>query len=70
VNRIELQNATLKLQRAVASGGIDPVSGFSAQEIAEWIAENAPFELQDKELVASCRAILRKYGFSKLAEEV
>jgi hypothetical protein len=64
-----LENAAIKLQRAVASPeAFDPISGYTAQEIAEYIAENIP--LGNKQAEAAARATLRKYGFEELAEEI
>lgn len=43
---MDLQCAGIQMQRALANAGTDPVSGFTADEIAEAVeARYAPLEL-------------------------
>ena len=34
---VEVRNVAVKLQRAVANGGVDPVSGYRAEDIASYL---------------------------------
>jgi len=34
-----VKNAALKLKRAEANGGVDPMSGFTADEIRAWLKD-------------------------------
>lgn len=37
----EVRNAAVKLQRAVANGGVDPVSGYRDKDIAAYLRATA-----------------------------
>jgi hypothetical protein len=54
------------MQRALANAGTDPVSGFTADEIAEAV-ETRYAPLGDEEKLAQARAFLRRYGYADKA---
>ncbi len=55
-----LSNALIKLERSIETG-VDPVSGFTTQEILDWIEENQPLEpVQDVEWEQIAKAALRR----------
>jgi len=55
-----LFNAMIKLERSIETG-IDPNSGFTTQDILEWIEENQPLEpIADVEWERIAKASLRR----------
>lgn len=55
-----LENALVKLERSIETG-VDPVSGFTTQDILEWIEENQPLEpISDVEWERIAKASLRR----------
>lgn len=55
-----LQNAIVKLERSLETG-IDPTSGFTTQDILDWMAENQPLEpISDIEWERIAKAAIRR----------
>ncbi len=55
-----LRNALVKLERSIGSG-IDPTSGFTTQDILEWIEENQPLSpISDLEWERVAKAAIRR----------
>ena len=55
-----LRNALIKLERSIETG-VDPVSGFTTQDILEWIEQNQPLEpLADTEWERLAKASIRR----------
>jgi biotin carboxylase len=54
----EVRNAAVKLQRAVANGGVDPVSGYRDKDIAAYL------RAADETVRAEADAALYQCGYS------
>lgn len=62
----QLANASTKLRRAKANNGVDPVSGFDAEAIINWIIAFPAFG--DEAVIAQAKAVLRRHGYENEAD--
>jgi hypothetical protein len=63
-----LRNAAIKLCRAKANDGIDPVSGYTQQDILDYIVSLPTVGSDEVQQVTAAKAMLRRLGFTKEAD--
>jgi len=57
-----LNNALVKLTRAIESDGVDPISGYTTDEILDWIEGNQPLGPEGEEWGLVVSAAKRRLG--------